>query len=159
MTITANPPVNIECRAWVVGLGSPHGDDRIGWEVVNRLWAPLPANVRADVATDPMQLADVPVGCGLLLVIDASRGTGPVGSVNRFVWPDPRLSDVGGISTHGVGLPTALELLAALGRLPNRVVVLTAEGIANDPGSGLTPEVEAAIPELIEQVLSELATE
>src|SRR5688572_25080383 len=145
------------CRTRLVGLGSPFGDDRAGWEVVARLSdAPL-TGTRAETTSDPLRVLDGPAGCELLVVIDACRGAGTPGSFHRFEWPDARLTAAGGVSSHGVGLTAALELAGALGRLPARVVVLAIEGEAAEPGAELSPAVEAALPAVVARVLAEVA--
>ena len=151
------PTSGVGCLAWVVGLGSPVGDDRAGWDAVERLRAALPPGARADTTSDPLVVLDAPPGCGILIVIDACRGAGPPGSVHRFEWPDPRLTADGAASSHGLGLAAALALADALGRLPLRVVVLAVEAEPGEPGAGLTPAVEAALPELTARALVELA--
>jgi hydrogenase maturation protease len=145
------------CRARVVGLGSPFGDDRAGWEVIARLRGALPVGTCAETTSDPLRVLDGPPGCELLVVIDACRGAGPVGSLHRFEWPDSRLSAGGGVSSHGVSLAAALELAGALGRLPARVVVLAVEGESGEPGAELSRTVELALPDVVARVLAELA--
>lgn len=152
-------PSEGESRVWVVGLGTPFGDDQVGWEVVARLRDSLPERVRADGISNPLALAEVPLGCRLLIVIDAGRGAGPPGSLHRFTWPDARLTATRSVSSHGIGLTAALELVTALGRLPPRVVVFAIEGHSTDPGTGLSQVVETAIPEAVARVLAEIATE
>jgi len=146
----------LPCRAWVLGLGTAFGDDHIGWEVVARLSAELLPGVRCCTTSDPLSVIDAPVGCELLIVIDACHGAGPPGSVHRFEWPDARLVTVGSTSSHGVGLAAALELAATLGRLPPKVVILSIEGVQGGPESQPSSTVEAAIPELISRVLAEI---
>lgn len=143
--------------AWLVGLGSSHGDDRVGWEVIARLRESVPPGVRAEATGDPLHLLNCPADCGLLIVVDACHGAGLPGTLHRFVWPDSRLLTLGGTSSHGIGLMAALELAATLGRLPPRVVILAIEGIADEPGEGLNHVVEAAIPAAVAAVLTELA--
>jgi hydrogenase maturation protease len=151
-----NATDNGPCRAWVVGLGTTFGDDRAGWEVVAGLGERLPAGVRCGHSSDPLAVLDAPPGCELMVVIDACQGAGPLGSVHRFVWPDPRLVTVGGVSSHGVGLAAALELAATLGRLPPKVVILSVEGTRGDSGPGLSSAVEAALPEVVARALAEI---
>ena len=143
--------------ARVVGLGTPFGDDRCGWEVVSRLRNALPVGTRADATPDPLAVLDTEPEDELLIVVDACHGAGPEGSVHRFEWPDPRLTADGGVSSHGVRLAAALELAGVLGRLPPRVVVFAVEGHAAEPGAGLGRAVEAALPEVVARVLAELA--
>jgi hydrogenase maturation protease len=148
-----------ECRIWVVGLGTPAGDDRAGWAVVERLRGAVPDDARADTTSDPLRVLYSPTGCETLIVIDSCRGAGRPGTVHRFLWPDPRLIVTSGVSSHGVGLAAALELASTLGQLPPRVVVFAVEGRAADPGTELSREVEAALPGVVAQVLSEVAAE
>jgi CRP/FNR family cyclic AMP-dependent transcriptional regulator len=152
-------PSEHNSRARVIGLGTPFGDDRVGWEVVTRLRGALPSGVRADATSDPLAVADGPGNCGLLVVIDACRGAGPPGSLHRFEWPDPRLTAAGSVSSHGIGLAAALELAATLGKLPRRVVVYTIEGESAAPSAGLSLAVSAAVAEAVARVLAEITTE
>jgi hydrogenase maturation protease len=146
-----------EPLAYVVGIGSPHGDDRFGWEVVSRLLGVLPRGVRAITVSDPLAVADVPPGCKLLVVVDACRGAGSAGSVHCFAWPDPRLAMTPIASSHGIGLASALTIAGALGRLPPRVVVLAVEGESAQPGRGLSAAVGAAVLDVAGRVLEEIA--
>lgn len=144
------------CRTWVVGLGSPHGDDRVGWAVAARLAGGVPAGTRVEAAADPLALADPPAGCELLVVVDASRGAGPPGSVHRIAWPDANVTTTRGVSSHGVGLAAALDLAAALGRLPRRVVVFAVEGESAEATAELSPTVEVVVPEVVARVIEEI---
>jgi hydrogenase maturation protease len=137
-------------------LGSPFGDDRVGWEVVARLRESLPEGTRIDTTSDPLVVLEPLPGAERLIIIDACRGAGEVGSIYRFEWPDPRLAASGTVSSHGVQLTAALELAAALGRLPRRVTVLAIEAGADGPEAGLSEAVEAALPEVVSRVLAEV---
>ena len=147
-----------ESRSWVVGLATAFGEDRVGWEVVAGLRGALTTNALVTVTSDPLAVVDAPLGCRLLVVIDACRGAGPPGSIHRFEWPDPRLVASGTASSHGIGLAAALHLAGTLGRLPPRVVVLAVEGDAGEPGQGLSAAVEAVLPEVVARVRAELAS-
>ena len=136
----------------IIGLGSAHGDDRIGWEVVDRLQAVSIVNP-ARASSDPLDLVDIPADCLLLVVVDACHGAGAPGSIDRFAWPDSRLVALIGKSTHGFGLISALRLAETLGKLPRRVVVFTIEAESLEPNTVLSPQVEAAIPEVIALIL------
>lgn len=143
----------------LVGLGSDHGDDRVGWEAVARIRDLLPSEVTVTITSDPLAVAEPQSGCRLLVVVDACRGAGEPGSAHRFEWPDPRLNAVGGVSSHGIGLAAALELAKALGALPPRVVVFAVEGEAGDPGAGPSASVAAAVAGIGAMVLAEITSE
>jgi hydrogenase maturation protease len=48
-------------------------------------------------------------------------------------------------SSHGISLGSTVALGQALDRLPRRLVVLAVSGVDFDLGTGLTPEVAAAV--------------
>ena len=58
-------------------------------------------------------------------------------------------------STHSFGVAEAVELARALGRLPARVVVFGIEGRDFTPGEGLSPDVDAAVDEVVRRVTEE----
>ena len=81
--------------------------------------------------------------CGSIHKIDTSSEALPVEAFSRY-------------STHGMGLPEAIEMARALGRLPDTVVVYGIEGLNFQPGDPLSPEVEEGIERLVERLLEEL---
>jgi hydrogenase maturation protease len=142
---------------YVIGLGSEHGSDRVGWEVVARLKELCISQLCLRATSDPLSILDVPPECKLLIVVDASTGGGSPGTVQRFVWPDSRLLETGGVSSHGLGLVSAVRLAETLGKIPSRVIVFAIEADSGEPGSKLDPAVEAAIPKVAAMILAETA--
>jgi hydrogenase maturation protease len=61
------------------------------------------------------------------------------------------------VSSHALGLPQTLALGQALGRVPQKLVVLTVDIEDVSQGLTLTPAVAAAVPTAVEAVLAELA--
>jgi hydrogenase maturation protease len=139
----------------VLAVGSPHGDDRAGWEVVERLRREVPG-LYAVKLHDPVSLLYQLAGCGCLVLIDACRSGAEPGTVRRLTWPAPFLERREGASTHVLGLANALALAEALGRLPPRVVLLCVEAGPCEPGGALSPAVRGALPELCRQVMAEV---
>jgi hydrogenase maturation protease len=131
--------------ALFVGIGSDHGDDRVGWlvaDVVSRL--PL-LGVAVRSARSPIDLLNWLDGIRWLGVCDACRGEGPIGHWRRWVWPDLDASFGRPSGTHLYGLSDTLRLAAQLGVLPQRVILWGIEIAAATPDSDLTLEVNAAI--------------
>jgi hydrogenase maturation protease len=140
----------------VLAIGSPHGDDRVGCELLDRLRQQLPAGVEAETLAEPLALLEHLDGCSRLVVVDACRTGATPGTVIRLAWPDCGLSQDAGASTHGFGVAAALGLAQALGKLPPRVVLIGVEVEACGPGATLSPAVRAALPELCRRVLEEI---
>jgi hydrogenase maturation protease len=137
-----------------VALGSPHGDDRAGWEVVERVRRE-DLSLDTVVLHDPVGLLDCLEGCACVVLVDACRSGAEPGTIRRFTWPAPELDRQGGPSTHGLGVVGALALAEALGRLPPRVVLFGVEAAACEAGAALSTAVRGALPELCRQVLAE----
>jgi hydrogenase maturation protease len=101
----------------VAGFGSPHGDDQAGWRLIEMIQKrpELPARVVAiREATELLEELD---GCRKLIVVDACRAGGQVGTLTRLQWPDPRIEQHHSHSSHGMGVCCALRLAEQLGRL------------------------------------------
>jgi hydrogenase maturation protease len=139
----------------IVGVGSPHGDDQIGWQFVEllggRRW--LPARVVA--VSDGTQIIDHLDGCRRLLIVDACRSGAPVGTITWLKWPDPRIQQRHSHSTHGLGIWDALHLAERLGRLPLVVDVFGIEIGEVEPGKESSLPVIQALAELESLIVSE----
>jgi len=143
--------------AAAVCLGSPYrGDDAVGPLVAERLRR-AGADV-LDCADEPTRLLDRWACLDTLVVVDAVVGGGPVGSVRRVdAGSGPLPRELRLASTHALGVAEVLELGRAVGRAPRRVVVLGVEGCAFELGDAVTPEVAAALDEVVAAALEELA--
>jgi hydrogenase maturation protease len=131
------------------------GDDAVGPLVAERLRA-AGATV-LDCDEEPTRLLDAWDGLELVVIVDAVRSGAAAGTVTRFEPGDgPLPRSLRLASTHAVSIADALELGRALGRAPERVVVVGVEGAAFELGDPLTPEVEAALPRAAELALGEL---
>lgn len=151
-------------RAAVVGVGNRYRrDDGVGLAAVEALRGSPPGGVRlACVDGEPTRLLDAWDGVPLAVVVDAAlcRPAHP-GTVHRAVVAAGALDAAqaaGAASSHGLGLPEAVELGRILERLPDRLVLLTVEAADVGLGDGLTPAVAAALPEVVAAIRRELAS-
>lgn len=116
--------------ARVIGVGSPFGADRVGWEVVDALARPeawgagsAPARVSyARCGRPDSRLLEAFAQPGLLILIDAMRSGRPPGSIRWFVAQE-LMADGGLISSHDFGIKSALSLASALGNLSAEVLI------------------------------------
>jgi len=137
----------------IVGLGSPHGDDQLGWVVVDRLRPRLAAGITADKVHGGLELLDALGGHHAAIVIDAAAPAGRPGTIRSFAWPAPELARCALWSTHGLGLVQALQLAETLGRLPQRVRIYTIEAQDTSPGAPLSGNVARRLDAVVEAVL------
>ncbi len=126
----------------VVGVGSPHGDDALAWELVRRLESQMEGQTRLEfhVVEGGQRLLDLLDGRGSLLLVDALAPAGAPGTIHRFEWPDPQIDSLRPGSTHDLRPAEALQLADALGLLPPRVVIFGLEGVHLEPGTDLSPD-------------------
>lgn len=134
--------------ARVLGIGSPFGADRLGWDVVDALarrddWPPGRV-VFACCARPGGELLAALERPGLLFLVDAMRSGTTPGTV-RCLRPAEILRDSALISGHGFGINSALSLADALGTLTAEVRVCGIEippectpdgGFPASPGGG-----------------------
>ncbi len=147
-------------KTLILGMGSPIlGDDCVGVEVANR----IRENVDEDsvdvveVSASGLELLDVICGYDRLIVIDSiNTEQGKVGELHRLersdldfaVSPSPR---------HQVNLPTTLEVGRRLHmEVPEAIAIYAIEiKDATIFREGCTPEVERAIPGIVETIIEE----
>lgn len=142
-------------RVLIVGLGSPFGDDRAGWHVIERLASREPA-LRKIALRSPAELLDQLVDIEHLVVVDACRGAGEAGTVITFNWPAIEIGRVGFSGTHDMSLDAALGIAERLGLLPAVVSIWGVEiGESAHFESELTPAVARAVQEIVERRFEE----
>jgi hydrogenase maturation protease len=149
----------------VIGLGQPdRGDDAVGPEVARHVATLAVPDVRVVEHEDPTDLLDAWEGHDAVVLVDAvSSGAVPgtlhvldAGAAGDVVsgaaW---RATGRGG--THGWGIGEVVALARALGRLPERLVILGVEAEQFDHGAPLSASVRDAVPHAAAAVLSALA--
>jgi hydrogenase maturation protease len=140
-------------RRVVIGVGNEYRrDDGFGPAVAARLAARKPSDVDV-MASDgePTRLIDLWTGADLAVVVDAVRAD-HAGHRYELVLTGADLPWDRAASSHGIGLGSTVELARALDRLPRRLVVLAVSGREFGFGTGLTPEVAAAVGPTVARV-------
>ncbi len=143
----------------VIGLGSPdRGDDAVGAAVARAVAARLPDVTVVD-HEDPTALLELWAGHTPVVVVDAVCSDAPAGSLHvletgqaRPPLGAPSWARSGRAGTHAVGLAEMVELGRALGRLPERLVVVGVEGACFDHGAPLSQAVATAVPDAVVRV-------
>lgn len=142
----------------VLGLGNPWmGDDGAGAGVVELLQARhLPSWMRVQTA----DIWDLPAsleGKARVILVDAAQMGFPPGTWKRFTPQEANLfTNLDFHSLHQAGVAEALALAQALGFNTDHVVCYGIEPATLEGGQGLSPAVQAALPGLIDAILSEL---
>jgi len=146
----------------LIGLGNPdRGDDGVGIAVVRRVTQLAADGVAVVESDDPASLIDAWSEGDRVVVVDAMRSDRPAGSVLTLdVTETPLPSDgwaKGG--THALGLSAAVELSRALGRLPQRLVVVGVEADGLIAGSELSAPVRASVSPAVDAALRALTAD
>ena len=142
----------------VVGLGNSYrGDDGVGIVAATALNDLVLPGVRVVTGImEPMSLLEAWSGARLAVVIDAAVGTPPVpGRIRRCALTDV-VAASNGLSSHSVDIGRTHALGQALGRVPNALVVFTIEVADTGHGTGLTPQVEGAVPDVVGMAVAEI---
>lgn len=141
----------------VIGVGSPAGDDWLGWELAERLRSSEALAAWGDRVT--VTLHDRPGaallqawrGTGLVVLLDAVRSGAAPGTPHRLdssqLRSQPKI-----LSTHGFGLAEAVQLAAALDALPESLLFFGLEASPGHEAMCLSEAVFAALPAMVDSV-------
>jgi len=144
-------------KTLVVGLGSPHGDDAIGWQIVDRLRSAVPCDAEIRVAADPTEILGWLEGVTELHVCDACQSRGRPGQVHRWRWPEfDEQSPTGRLSSHGTTLHEVLRLGERLGLLPPRVMIWGIEIAEARPAKDFSASLEQVMISIVPRIAGEI---
>ena len=133
-------------------------DEGIGVHIARELEKlSLPEGVRVfDGGTGGLSLIDLMKETPRVIFLDAVEMRKKPGTVMRFTLPEVKMAtDKVNFSLHQVGLPEVLLLASLLGVSPE-VVIFGIQPKDLGWGTGISPELEKAVPEIIESVLREI---
>jgi len=142
----------------LIGLGNCYRrDDGVGIVAADALDDLTLPGVRVVTGiAEPLGLLEAWTGAALAVVIDAALITpSTAGRVHRCTLDDVA-GGPDGLSSHTIDIGRAHAFAQALGRAPDAVVVFTIEPADTGHGIGLTPDVAAAVPEVVDMVLAEI---
>jgi hydrogenase maturation protease len=146
----------------ILGLGNPLlGDEGIGVRVVEELKGlELPDGVTVvEGGTAGLGLIALMEGYQRVIIVDAANMDQPPGHVARFTPLEAQFQAAEApLSLHQIGLREALALAEALEVTPAELVIVGIQPNRVEMGTGLSPEVEKAIPQIIRTILDEFDT-
>ncbi len=144
----------------IIGVGNDYRrDDAAGLAAARILRElPLPGVTVLEKNGDAAELLELWQDPIPAILIDAMRSGARPGTVRRFdaaQEPIPAALFFS-TSTHSFGVVESLELARTFAQLPSRLIVYGIEGKSFDPGVGLSPEVQQALPRLVAQIRQDL---
>jgi hydrogenase maturation protease len=145
----------------IIGIGHPdRGDDAVGRVVAACLGARALGGVTVlEHDGETAGLLEWLAGADTAILVDAAMSGQAAGTVQRFDVGSTPLPSGCFLSTHGMGLAEAVELARVLGQLPRRCIVYAIEARGFDHGAALSPEVAAAVDEVVARLLEEVELE
>jgi hydrogenase maturation protease len=142
----------------VIGIGNDfRRDDGVGITVAQRIAERNLPGVRVvSGISEHAALLEVWSGAARAVVVDAATGANSTpGRIRR--WTEPHLETAAVVSSHALGLAQTFALGQALARMPDELVLFTVDIVDTNHGIGLTPAVEAAVPQLVGVIVDEIS--
>ena len=137
-----------------VGIGSSHGDDQIGWLVVDEVEKLLNGAACRRAAT-PAELLNWIDGIDELVLCDAVVSSRPAGCVDSWTWPSPQLVRVSFQGSHDLSLVATLEIAEELGRLPPQVRIWGVAISSATPMECISSEIIESVPGIAKRICQE----
>lgn len=131
----------------VIGLGSPFGDDRVGWRVIELLRTHVPTQIDCVTLDRPgAALINWMQGVDQLVIVDALESGMQPGSIVTLT-PEALKNDNARLSSHMPALSDTLHLAETLGQLPARIDIYGIQ-LSDLGGHRLSESVATAAREL-----------
>jgi hydrogenase maturation protease len=145
----------------IIGIGNIfRGDDLAGLAAARLLKdLQLPGVRVLEIDGDISILADAWEGSPRVVLIDAVASQSEAGRIFRFEAqgePLPRRLFASCCSCHAFGLAEQVEIARSLQQIPPSLIVYGIEGKDFMLGSGLSPEVQEALPRLVARIQQDL---
>jgi hydrogenase maturation protease len=138
-------------RVVVAGIGNAYrGDDGVGPAVAAPV-AEYSGAVDVGPISEPLDLLGRFDGASLAVLIDATRSGAAPGTIHVVEWHE--VDESSATSTHALGLRRVCRLASALGKAPQRVVVVGIEGEDFADGTRLSHPVVNAVPRAARQIV------
>ncbi len=124
--------MNDQYDATVLGIGSSHGDDSIGWHVVNRLSRKNLPGLCLRKLNSPMEIIDHLASSRQIHIVNAAIGMDANQPVGKFRYsPESQwaaIESASTSSTHGIDVPQTMRLAQTLDRPTDHVLIWFARG-------------------------------
>ncbi len=147
----------------ILGCGSPLvGDDGIGVHVANKLMemrSELPDNIEViDAGVCGLELLNFMENAKHIIIVDAVKGAGNVGSVHRFEIEDIKdTTSTNAISIHDTNIADVLCIAQYVQEMPEKVTIFAVEVEEIEKiYLGLSNKVQASVDEVINMILDEV---
>jgi hydrogenase maturation protease len=132
-------------RVRVIACGNPFmGNDAVGLEVMECILEAHPALDVVDGGLGGLGLIPLMEGYDRIIIVDATSGMGPLGSVQVF--HDLHSSHLFPLSLHDMGIAESLQVARSLGMDSDVVVVGIEGGEITEYRKGMDPAVRDAVP-------------
>jgi len=145
----------------ILGCGNTlMGDDGVGIRVIEKLQEmKLPENIEIiDAGVGGMAILSWIEDADKVVIVDAVQtGNEPPGTVYMFTDKELPPSDMFMLSLHDLNLVDTINVGRVVQKMPDEIVIIGVEvKRVAEFTKELTPEVEGAIPEVLDLVLKEL---
>lgn len=146
----------------VLGIGSPFGDDQLGWHVIEQLkqfpsLTPfIPQQLTLNDYDRPgLSLLERIKNSDTVFLVDAIKSESPIASLHRF--ENQAIETVNSsLSSHNIGLASVIHMGRILNLLPPHLILYGIEIGETSSSSKLSPPVLKAIDELTTQIEQEI---
>ena len=146
----------------IIGIGNRYrGDDAFGCVVASDLAEQVPQGVTCiEHDGEPAGLMECWQGIDNVILIDAVSSGAKAGQIFRFDLARQALPEEFNLySTHAFGVPQAVELARALGKLPRNIRFIGVEGENFGAGEELAPALSEAKDAVIAEILNSLKSQ
>lgn len=143
----------------VIGLGSPHGDDQIGWEVIRLLQQQtLPTSVELLQLDRPgPALISYLHDCDHAILIDACDAGWPVGEFRALDTKQLlECAELQGGSSHQLGVADSLQLAQITGTQLPELSIYTIQIAQCQPLAAISPQLQQPLMKITQEIVQSL---
>lgn len=152
--------MSVQRSTIVLGIGSPHGDDQLGWAVVDKLAACNLPGVQIRKVANPLDIVSELEAYAKVIIVDAAMGLPMFDSWMMLSWSDDvdrkLIEDLPCGSTHDLGISAALQMVEKLGKRTDHVTLWIGRGRSFEPMTAMSSDVAIAANERAESLAKEL---
>jgi hydrogenase maturation protease len=143
-------------RNLLVGIGSSHGRDQVGWQVATVIKQRPPSDCDVRIALAPADILDWLQPYQTVHICDACSGSATEPAIHRWSWPDAQVDDQAWGGTHDLSLPAVLHLATTLGMAPAEIVLWGIEVPESNCGTDDLPAIAAIVALAADRIRQEL---